>query len=226
MLIALQRKVYAGKREILSGNYESIHKEYLIGGLPEIRDCKIGLLGLGAIGRIVARIAAVMGAHVSYFDVFRADSSVEKELNLTYCTYEEVLTDNEVVSLHMPLNDDTHHMISKKAFDMMQPGAILINTARGGVVDNKALADALISGHLGGAVIDHFDPDPPPPDHPLLHLPPDISDKIIVSPHIAGVTFGSFKRMLVEAVGNIQRVAAGEDPKYVVNGVAKARPKK
>ncbi len=223
MLVALQRKILIGKREVKAGNHESIHREFIISGLKEIRGATIGLLGLGAIGRLVARMANFMGAKVSYYDLYRADKSIEEELKVTYCSFEELLANNEVISLHVPLNNHTRGLISKDEFALMQPGTLLINTARGEIIDQAALVEALESGHLGGAAVDHFAPDPPPIDHPLLTLSAAANDRLIITPHIAGVTAGSFTRMLKDAVENLQRVAAGENPRYVVNGIARAR---
>lgn len=226
VLVALQRKIMIGNREVKAGRHKEIEQELIRTGLKEIRDTKIGLLGLGAIGRQVARLAAFMGARVSYYDPYRPDKSVEEELNVTYCSFEELLKNNEVISLHVLLNKGTRSLISRKELALMQPGALLINTSRGEVLDQAALAEALESGHLGGAAVDNFSPDPPPPDHPLLNLSPVASEKFIATPHIAGVTAGSFARMLKEAVANLQRVAAGENPKYVVNGVTSPRFRK
>jgi phosphoglycerate dehydrogenase-like enzyme len=105
----------------------------------------------------------------------------------------------------------------------MAPGAILINTARGEVVDPAALAGALESGHLGGAAIDTIYPEPPPSDHPLLNLSKAAKDRLLITPHIAGTTKSAFQRMLNQAIANIVRVAAGDPPKHVVNGILKAR---
>ena len=223
MLVALQRKILIGKREVEAGNHEKIHQKFIKSGLKEIRGTTIGLLGLGAVGRSVARLANVMGAKVSYYDVYRQDKNIEEKLNVTFSTFKDLLKNNEVISLHLPLNNDTRGLISKEEFALMQPGTLLINTARGEIVDQIALAEALESGHLGGAAIDHFAPDPPPIDHPLLNLSAEASDRLIVTPHIAGVTGESFTRMLKEAVENMQRVLAGENPKYVVNGITCAR---
>ncbi|MDO9534662.1 MAG: NAD(P)-dependent oxidoreductase [Bacillota bacterium] len=223
VLVALQRKMIIGNREVKAGNHASIEREFITTGLKEIRGTKIGLLGLGAIGRLVAGLAVFMGAEVSYYDPYRLDKSMEEELKVIYCSFQELLENSEVISLHLPLNKDTRGLISRDELALMQPGALLINTARGEIVDQSALAEALESGHLGGAAVDHFSPDPPPVDHPLLALSAAASDRLIVSSHIAGVTAGSFRRMLIEAVGNLQRVAAGENPKYVVNGITQAR---
>jgi len=223
MIIALQRKVMVGNREVKTGRHREIEQEFIRTGLKEIRGTKIGLIGLGTIGRQVARLATFMGAQVSYYVPSRYDKKIEDELKVRYCSFAELLQNNEVISLHVPLNEDTRWLISRNELALMQPGALLINTARGEVLDQAALAEALESGHLGGAAVDNFSPDPPPPDHPLLNLSAAANEKFIASPHIAGVTAASFSRMLEEALANIQRVAAGENPKYVVNGITSPR---
>jgi phosphoglycerate dehydrogenase-like enzyme len=223
VLVALQRKILIGNREVKAGNFREIERKLIQTGLKEIRGSKIGLLGLGAIGRLVAKLASLMGAEVCYYDPYRVDRDMEKELKVTYCSFEELLKNSEVISIHAPLNKNTRGLISKEEIALMQPGTLLINTARGEIVDQLALAEALESGHLGGAAVDHFAPDPPPADHPLLNLSIEANDRLIVTSHIAGVTAGSFARMLKEAVQNLQRVAAGENPRYVVNGISQAR---
>ena len=105
----------------------------------------------------------------------------------------------------------------------MPRGSFLINTARGELVDHRALAEALESNHLGGAAIDTISPEPPPPEHPLLNLSPLARDRLLITPHIAGTTRGAFKRMLENAIANILIVAAGAPPENIVNGISKVR---
>ena len=223
MLVNLQRKILISNREVKAGRYREIERELIRTGLQEIRGTSIGLLGLGRIGRLVASLASFMGAKVSYYDPFRAEQCVEAELGVAYLPFEDLLNNNEVISLHLLLNKDTRNLISHRALSLMPPGSLLINTARGEIVDQAALAAALENGHLGGAALDHFFPDPPPPDHPLLNLSDGASDRLIVTSHLAGVTAGSFSRMLRLAMENIQCVAAGENPANVVNGITRAR---
>lgn len=226
LLIALQRCVLLSDRAIKAGNYRQIKEQLMVMGLPEVRDTRLGLVGLGAIGREVARIARILGARVSYYDVRRADSNLEEELQINYQPFEELLATSDAISLHVPLNEQTRGLIGRRELAIMRPGALLINTARGEIVDQLALAEALEKGHLGGAAIDTLAPEPPPPGHPLLNLSPAARDRLLLTPHIAGVTTGAFRRMLRAALENLARVAAGEAPNYVVNGVFAARRKK
>ncbi len=223
VLVALQRKMAWSDKEVKAGNHGAIKQKLLASGLKEIDGTRIGLVGLGAIGRQVARLLTFMGAQVSYYDPLRADRDIEKKLKVTYCSFIELLENNEVISLHVPLNRYTHGLLARVELDLMQPGSLLINTSRGEVVDQKALAEALENGSIGGAAVDTLSPEPPLTDHPLLNLPAPVADKVILTPHIAGVTRNSFARMLKEAMENLQRTSAGEDPQYVVNGITRAR---
>ncbi|NMB40586.1 MAG: hypothetical protein GX996_01430 [Firmicutes bacterium] len=222
-IVALQRKFLEGDREVKAGRHYEIEQKFIRMGLNEIRGTKIGLVGLGTIGRHVARLAVFMGAKVSYYDPYRPPKELEDELNVTYLPFVELLRSNEIISLHVPLSEETRQLISKAEIALMQPGTLLLNTARGDVLDQAALAEALESGHLGGAAVDNFSPDPPPLSHPLLNLSEAAQEKLIASPHIAGVTAASFARMLEEALQNIKRAMAGEEPKYVVNGIVLPR---
>jgi phosphoglycerate dehydrogenase-like enzyme len=223
LIIALQRQMLTADREIKAGNYRLIREQLFTGGLKEICDLRLGLLGFGAIGRKVAHVVGLLGARVSYFDVLRPDPTIEKQLNVTYKDFDELLRTSNSVSVHTPLTQQTLNLIGARELRLMAPGTILINTARGEIVDAAALADALESGHLGGAAIDTIYPEPPPSDHPLLNLSKAAKDRLLVTPHIAGTTKSAFQRMLNQAIANITRVAAGDPPKHVVNGVLEAR---
>jgi len=234
VLVLLQRKIFVSNRALKAGDEGDMQKSYIMGNIPEIMGTKVGLVGLGAIGKWTAKYLTIMGAQVSYFDIFRADPSVEKEFGLTFTSFEDLLANNDVISVHCPLNDDTRDLINKKEFALMKKGALLINSARGEIVNSDALAEALESGHLGGAAVDHFGAagdsfwkaegeKEEKPAHPLLSLSPEADDRFIATTHMAGVTAPAFARMLVSAMDNMKRVAAGDDPQNVVNGVLKAR---
>jgi phosphoglycerate dehydrogenase-like enzyme len=223
LIIALQRHMLPADREIKAGNYGLIREELFQGGLKEICDLRLGLLGFGAIGRKVAQVIGLLGARVSYFDVQRPDPAIEEQLNVTFKDFEALLRTSDAVSVHTPLTKQTTHLIGERELGLMAPGAILINTARGEIIESVALAEALESGHLGGAAIDTVYPEPPPPDHPLLNLSKAAGDKLLITPHIAGTTQSAFQRMLNQAIANIARVAAGHPPKYIVNGILEER---
>ena len=136
---------------------------------------------------------------------------------------EELLQECDVISLHVPVLPDTINMIGARQLALMKQTALLINTSRGEVVDQEALAEALENGQIYGAAIDTLSPEPPPRGHPLLNLSTEAAARLILTPHIAGTTDEAFTRMLKWSVDNIQRVIDGLPPNNVVNGIQKAR---
>lgn len=223
MMITLQRRMAIADREIKAGNYSPIREKLFTGGLKEISDLHLGLVGFGAIGRKVAQVAGLLGARVSYYDVIRPDRAIEEQLQVIYKDFDDLLRTSDAVSIHTPLTKQTYHLIDRQELRLMAPGSILINTARGEIVAPDALADALEDEHLAGAAIDTLYPEPPPSDHPLLNLSKAARDRLLITPHIAGTTKRAFQRMLSQAIANIAAVADGRPPKHVVNGVVKAR---
>ena len=168
--------------------------------LGEISGRTIGLVGYGAIPRLLAPILKAMGARTLYVALTPKDDAAAEWRDLP-----DLLAESDVVSLHVPLTAETESMIDAAAIARMKRGAVLINTARGGLVDQEALATALRSGHLRAAGLDVFASEPVEADNPLLRL-----DNIVVSPHVAWLTQETIERSLGLAVENCRRVAAGE----------------
>lgn len=160
----------------------------------ELKGLTLGLIGLGAIGQRVAAIGAVMGMRVLGFDPY-AKTGIA---NVTPADFSELLQDADIVSLHCPLTADNRRMINTQTLAQMRRGAILINTARGGLVDESAVRDALESGQLGAAGLDSFETEPPPPDHLLRNTP-----NLTMTPHIGGVTGAAYVNMGVASARNI-----------------------
>ncbi len=223
MVIALQRRLLQADREIKSGNYQGMRENLFKIGLPELGQTKLGLIGLGAVGRKVAQVAGILGAAVQYYDVIRPSAGAERALNVQFLELQDLLATCGTVSLHAPLTPKTRGLIGARELAGMPKGAYLVNTARGELVDPHALAEALESGHIAGAALDTLAPEPPPGNHPLLNLSPMASERLLLTPHIAGTTQGALHRMLTAALKNLQTVAAGGTPQHVVNGVSKAR---
>jgi glyoxylate reductase/D-3-phosphoglycerate dehydrogenase len=136
-----------------------------------------------------------------------------------YLSKEELLKVADVVTVHVPLTPETHHWIDAAALRLMKPTAVLINTSRGGLVDEAALAEALAQGTIAGAGLDVFAQEPPSPDNPLLKLP-----NALLTPHMAGPTWESYPRRFKNCFENIQRVAAGEPPLWVIPELAELVP--
>ena len=173
----------------------------------EIFGKTVGLLGLGNIGRQVAQRLVSFSPKLIYYDPFRLDQEREEKLNVEYVTFEEVLTGADIVSLHLPLTEETHHLIGAKGLSLMKDTAILINTARGPLLDEDALLNALEAGEIAGAGLDVLSQEPAPADHPLLGR-----NDVIVTPHVAGPTWDSWPRRFANGFANILRVQSGETP--------------
>ena len=165
----------------------------------------VGIVGFGAIGRMLARRLRGFDAKVIYFDVRPADAASEKELSATYSALSELLASSDIISLHVPFTPQTSRMINAESIITMRDGAVLINTARGELVDERALYQALVSGKLRGAGLDAFDPEPPSADNPLLSL-----DQVVVTPHAGGGVFDNVEHVARHALGNILRHLRGE----------------
>jgi len=172
----------------------------------------LGLVGLGRIGSRVARAALSLGMVVCGYDPFVPAHRAEEIGVEAVPTLEELLSRADILSLHVPLVSETRHLINAGTLAFMKPGAILINAARGGLVDEAALLDALERGHLQGAGLDVFDPEPPSPDNPLLHR-----DDVVATPHIASATGASKARLWQAAIRQALQVLRGERPDHLVN---------
>jgi D-3-phosphoglycerate dehydrogenase len=173
---------------------------------------RLGVVGLGRIGGRVAKVAQALGMDVAGYDPFISPENAARIDIQFLASLETLLPTADVVSLHLPTTDVTHHLMNAERFGLMKPGSFLVNTARGSLVDEAALLAALESGHLAGAGLDVFDPEPPSPDNPLLHR-----DDVIATPHIAGVTLASKDRLWREAIAQALQVLSGERPPYLVN---------
>jgi phosphoglycerate dehydrogenase-like enzyme len=173
----------------------------------ELAGKTVGLIGFGRIGREVAKRARAFDAHIFYHDVAPAPGAVEAALGATYVSLDDLLRQADIVSLHAPLTAETRGMIGERALRTMQPHAVLINTARGALVDESALARALSEQWIAGAGLDVFGHEPPQPGNPLLALP-----NVILTPHVAAGTRDAYRTKMRAVFANMQRVARGEAP--------------
>ena len=179
--------------------------------LYELDGKTVGIVGLGAIGRETAKRLKPFCVTTLYCGRRRAEEAVEKELEVTYTSLDELLRVSDVVTLHVPLNDSTFHMIGREQLRAMKRSAVLINTCRGGVVDTDALYEALKEGIIAGAGLDTLEQEPPPADLPILSLP-----NVTITPHLSGVTVESWTKRMILAFANIQRLANDEKPLWLV----------
>jgi phosphoglycerate dehydrogenase-like enzyme len=196
LMLSALRKQPALDRACRSGQWfvDQASKE----AFGEIGGRRVGLVGFGAVPQILAPILELMGAEVVY------TATARKAVPYTYLGLEELLQGSDIVSLHLPLTPDTEVLLNASRLALMKPGAILVNTARGGLVDESALLDALAGGHLGGAGLDVFSREPVPADNPLLAL-----DNVSVAPHLAWLTPETFTRSIDIAVHNSLAIGAG-----------------
>ena len=165
----------------------------------------LGLIGFGAIGRAVASRARALGMTVAAYDPYVSPEDADwAALSVEARDFDAVVADSDALSLHVPLTDETRHLIDGKALSRMRPGAVLINTARGGVVDEDAVAAALTAGTLGGAMLDVFENEPLAAGSALDGVP-----NLILTPHIAGLSEDSHRRISALTAANVRRVLEG-----------------
>lgn len=176
----------------------------------ELEGLTIGLVGYGRIARHVATIARGIGMQVAAYDPYLDPARFDDATR--YETIRELAGVADVLSLHIPLTEASAGLVGADLLAAMKPGSILINTARGGLVDGRALEAALDSGHLFGAGLDVTDPEPLPPDHPLLHRL-----DVVVTPHVAAGTTGAKRRIFRSAFDQVIQVINGQKPPHLVN---------
>ena len=218
LMLAVYRRVPYVDRAIRAGLWP---KNEMRETCFQIAGKTVGLVGFGNIGRMLARRLRGFDVQVLYFDARQADADTERSLGARYVTLAELLAQSDIVSLHAPFTPQTARMIDAKAIATMKDGAILINTARGELVDEAALYAALVAGKLRGAGLDAFDPEPPAKDNPLLTL-----DQVVVTPHAGGGVFDNVENVARHALGNIVRFIRGEPiaEADVIIPVASANP--
>ena len=164
----------------------------------------VGIIGFGAIGKAYAQLLKGFDVRVQYFDIVKANAATCGFLNASYVEFEDLLRSSDVISLHVPLNAETRHMIGKSELKLMRKEAVLINCARGGIVDESALIEALQSESIHAAGLDVFSTEPPGINSPLFKL-----KNIVVSPHTAGGTVDNFEKIVLRAIENVCTLDSG-----------------
>ncbi|MEC8652893.1 MAG: D-glycerate dehydrogenase [Planctomycetota bacterium] len=210
LLLAAARRLPEAERYLRDGRWERWDVDLLCGG--DVHGRTLGVVGLGRIGQAVARRAMGFGMRVLYTGRRDAPPAVERELNARRVPLNTLLSESDFVTLHVPLSEETHHMISVAQLCAMKPHAVLINTARGPVVDECALVAALEEGLLGGAALDVFEHEPAVPDA-LLAL-----DNVVLLPHVGSAVTSVRSLMCALAARDCAAVLSGrEGPQHVVN---------
>jgi phosphoglycerate dehydrogenase-like enzyme len=208
MILCLYRKLHFLDRETKQGKWLMFeYRPFMF----EMKGKTHGIIGIGNIGKQVARLSKGFGTRIIYFDPYRLPPEKEKELGVCYVSLNELLAAADIISLHVPLLPETKNMIGEKELKLMKPTAILINVARGNIVDEQALAQALENDHLLGAALDTFASEPVRKENPLFKL-----DNILVTPHIAGGTRDVLEEVLRLSFQNIAKMEGGTLPDHLI----------
>jgi lactate dehydrogenase-like 2-hydroxyacid dehydrogenase len=209
LLLAAARRVVEGHHYVHSGKWTKWRIDLLVG--QDVHHRTLGIFGMGRIGQAVARRARGFSMRILYHDAWRAPERIESELGLTFAGAEQLLRESDFVSLHVPLLPETRHLIGARQLRMMKPTGILVNTSRGPVVDEAALAEALELRIIAGAGIDVFEREPHV--HPkLLQL-----ENVVLAPHIASASVDTRRRMSMMAVENVIAALEGRRPPNLLN---------
>jgi len=203
--------------EIRAGRYSENRAKLVAENVRGLEGLLVGIVGMGTIGRAVARAFSAAGCRIAYYDPMPVDANALGSLEARFLELEVLLSECDVVSLHVPLVPQTRNLLDGRRLTLMKRGAILVQASRGGIVDEAALAAHLASGHLGGAAVDVYESEPPQPDNPLLALQGEAAGRLLLTPHIAGVTRQSAALLFRTAWENVERVLLhGEAPLHRV----------
>ncbi|WP_406267671.1 2-hydroxyacid dehydrogenase [Actinacidiphila glaucinigra] len=208
LMLALAKRIVPGHEALSRGEWPLPRLQR---SLTELDGRVLGVIGLGAIGQAVARRATAFGMTVLYTSRRPVPAEAERLLAARRVPLEELLAAADYVSVHVPLNGATRHLLDARRLALLKPTAFLVNTARGAVVDQDALADALEAGRLAGAGLDVFEPEPPPAGTRLLRAP-----NVVLSPHAGGATRDTVARIALAAVRNVVDFLDGRPPRDVV----------
>lgn len=207
MMLALAKNLMRFDQELRIGRFQS---RLVIRGI-ELEGKTLGVIGLGNIGRLVAeKCRKAFHMRVLGYDPYISPGLVP-EVELVE-NLEQLLREADVITLHVPLTEETRNLLGRRELALLKPTALLINTSRGAVVDEEALAEALHAGSIAGAALDVFSIEPPPPDHPILSAP-----NTLLSPHVAAHTEEALRRMALSVVEDVLAVLRGDKPHNIAN---------
>jgi D-3-phosphoglycerate dehydrogenase / 2-oxoglutarate reductase len=210
LILAALRRIPASDAELKSGHWRGDYYAYNSAGI-ELDGSTVGLVGYGAIGKIVAGVLAAFGAHVLVADPF-ADPEEARNDGVELVELDSLLRRSSVVSLHARLTSETEHLLNADNLALLPEGAVLVNSARGGLLDYAPLPDMLKSGRLGALAVDVYDIEPPPREWPLFDAP-----NVITTPHLAGATRQTAHRAADIVVAEVSRFLNGQRPRFVAN---------
>ena len=216
MMFALSKNLVEAQQEMCAGNWKIRDAKKAF----ELEGKKVGILGLGAIGRETAKICRGCGMGIAAFDPFMTKEQIEGHGAEYYEDYEELLKECDIVTIHVPLTDGTRNMISKRQLQMMKKTALLINCSRGGIINEADLTEALREGMIAGAGTDVYCSEPPKADDPMLNCP-----NLIVSPHSAAQTREAVIKMARMCINGCLAVVEGKKWPYVADKAVYEHPK-
>lgn len=219
LMLGLLRHVRPWDQAVRDGRQIEAKGQGFAQGITDLADCTVGIIGMGHIGQALAVRLRAFGTCVLYTSRHRKPAALESELGATWASMDELLAQCNIVSLNAAVTDKTRSMVDATFLNAMRDDAYLINTARGDLVDNAALAAALEHGTIAGAGLDTIAPEPVTSDNPLLNLSPAAASRVLFSPHVGGITTGSRRRMQQHMWDNIARLERGERPTGIVNDV-------
>ncbi len=210
LLMAAARRVVEADRFTRALQWRTWEPDLLLG--PNIAGATLGIVGFGRIGQAVARRAKGFEMRILYASRHRCDPALEQSLGVEFVAFDRLLSESDFVTIHTPLSEDTYHLFSDREFEQMKQTAILINTARGPIVDPDGLYRALSSGQIAGAAVDVTEPEPIAINSPLLTL-----DNLIIAPHIGSATHQTREKMANMAIANLMAGLNGDRLPYCVN---------
>jgi phosphoglycerate dehydrogenase-like enzyme len=219
VMMALHKRLIPNHLGISQGQWGPNKTRLMDEGLQELYGKTLGIVGFGRIGRQVARRAIPFELHTIYYDIVRATPEEEREYQVTFVERSELLRRADILTVHVPLNASTYHLIGEAELRQLRPTAIVINAARGPLVDPAPLAQMVEDGLLAGAAVDVFETEPAPRDDPLVRLAMAGNERVVVTTHMAGVTAEASVRGMQKAFDNAGLLARGEPIHAVVNGV-------
>ncbi len=209
LILGAARRVTEAEAYVRAGQWQKWELKQLLG--LDVHHATLGIIGLGRIGQAVARRAAGFEMTILYHDPLRVEEGIEKRLNCRYVSMDELLENSDIVTIHVPYSKDTHHLIGAGEIAKMKKTAIIINAARGGIVDDAALVEALQSRRIAGAGLDVFE------GEPNLH-PGFLSLKnVVLAPHIASSSERTRRRMAMMAAENLVAALTGSTPPNLLN---------
>jgi len=219
LILTVLRRFAEGEAAVRAGRQMEMKLRIMADGMDDLIGKRVGLIGFGAIGKELAKRLLPFGCRLSYTDPFRAAPEVEAQYEISFLPQEELLRTSDIVTLHVPVTPSTVNLINRETLSLMKPNAVVVNCARGAVVNTADLAEAIKSGTIYGCALDTIEPEPFRPDDPILTLPEPWRWRVSVSPHIAGNTINTFYASYDGIWSDINRVMRGERPRNIVNGL-------